>query len=260
MSNGHVPEPEPERAARLTAEQEREIITLYCETDTPVTEIAQTYGIAATYPFKILNDNGVTWRRRDGPRQLPPEVEAMSQVRPEVYALRADLERQHAEQAALTRERDQAKQEWEAVSERLNKERATHASDVRALKDELALAQRLAQDLRAREAILQTSERVLNERLTEAQNERDGRPTGAEYDAALERVQYLEGLVQSRDERIERLEAEAHPIVGTVQMGPEWELGVQGTLTVRGETLQAALAGLDERLRVRSARLVEQDS
>ncbi|HEY1295423.1 MAG TPA: transposase [Chloroflexota bacterium] len=72
----------------LTPEQKQEIVSLYTDTDTPVKEIASTYGIADTHPFAILNEFGVRWRRGDrtpesrtGPkRELPPHIAAMQEV------------------------------------------------------------------------------------------------------------------------------------------------------------------------------------
>lgn len=85
VPNGHV-----ERAprTRLTPEQKQEIVDLYMNTDTPVKEIASTYGVPETAPFRLLGEFGISWRRGDrmpesrpGPkRELPPHIEAMKEV------------------------------------------------------------------------------------------------------------------------------------------------------------------------------------
>jgi len=76
------------RQPSLTPEQELEIVSLYTTTDTPVKEIASTYGVGETTPFRILTKHGVSWRRGDlmpeskpGPkRELPPHIAAMQDV------------------------------------------------------------------------------------------------------------------------------------------------------------------------------------
>lgn len=69
------------RPSSLTPDQEQEIVSLYTTTDTPVHEIAETYGIGETSPFRILNKHGVAWRRGDtSGRVLPPHIEAMKEV------------------------------------------------------------------------------------------------------------------------------------------------------------------------------------
>jgi len=77
----------PRRSA-LTSEQEQEILKLYTDTDTPLREIAETYGVPETTPFRLLNKFHIAWRRGDrdggphsGPkRQLPAHIEAMKDV------------------------------------------------------------------------------------------------------------------------------------------------------------------------------------
>jgi hypothetical protein len=68
----------------LTPEQELEIVNLYTTTDTPVQEIADTYSIGRTGPFKVLDRHGISWRRNDTQpapqRLLPPHIEAMKSV------------------------------------------------------------------------------------------------------------------------------------------------------------------------------------
>jgi transposase-like protein len=99
--NGHVYEEEvrlaPEEEAQivaqrkrvlLSAEQKQEIVDLYMNSDTPVKEIASTYGVTETAPFRILSESGISWRRGDrmpdtrpGPkRELPPHIAAMQEV------------------------------------------------------------------------------------------------------------------------------------------------------------------------------------
>lgn len=71
------------RAPTLTPEQEQEIVNLYTTTDTPVTEIAKTYEIGDTVPYRVLTKHGIAWRRGDthmGERVLPPHIEAMKEV------------------------------------------------------------------------------------------------------------------------------------------------------------------------------------
>jgi hypothetical protein len=49
----------------LSAEQRQEILDLYTHTDTPVGEIARTYGIKDTYTYNLLNAARIAWRRGD---------------------------------------------------------------------------------------------------------------------------------------------------------------------------------------------------
>jgi hypothetical protein len=82
----HVVAPRPK--VSLSPEQRQEIIDLYMNSDTPVKEIASTYGVPETAPFRILSEAGITWRRGDrmpesrpGPKRvLPPHIAAMQEV------------------------------------------------------------------------------------------------------------------------------------------------------------------------------------
>jgi len=72
----------------LSPEQKQEIVDLYMNSDTPVKEIAATYGVPETAPFRLLSEAGISWRRGDrvpetrlGPkRELPPHIAAMQDV------------------------------------------------------------------------------------------------------------------------------------------------------------------------------------
>lgn len=88
----------------MTPEQEVEMLDAYTKTTEPIGKIATRYGVSATYPYNVLDRAGVSWRRgnaesfddwqaaqqiRKEPavtqpeqRVLPPQIEAMRNVRP----------------------------------------------------------------------------------------------------------------------------------------------------------------------------------
>lgn len=68
----------------LSQEQKDEIVKLYLTTDEPVGEIARTYAIQSTYPYVVLKQAGIDWRRGDG--TPPPDLEHRGNgvARPEV--------------------------------------------------------------------------------------------------------------------------------------------------------------------------------
>lgn len=60
----------PSNKRVLTLDQEREVAQLYDETDTPVPEIKETYGISDSVLYRLLQTHGVTPRLK---RNVPPK-------------------------------------------------------------------------------------------------------------------------------------------------------------------------------------------